>query len=222
MPRYLGSSDTRIVAIPVVALQHGIFYADVVRGVGAEYSTESGFYISSALGYDEGRSTQNSTWQPGSKKLAGMGEIKGSMTFSVVAAQQLTSWLSVTAAGEFLLEGQQDRGNQYSLGLDVDLLDTKQDTITVALGAHAGDRNYNQTYFGVTHAQAQNSRFSRFDADSGIYGYSITGDWSHRFDEHWSVMTAVRVMRLAGDASNSPLTEEKTAITGIASINYSF
>jgi len=222
MPRYLGSSETRVAPLPVIAVQRGIFFADIVRGVGAEYETKSGFYIRSALGYDEGRTTSDSTWQPGSNRLAGMGDVDGSMTLNVEATQRLTSWLSVTAAGEFALAGQKDRGNQYRLGLHADLRDTDRDTVTLDLNAHAGDRSYNQTYFGVTDAQGQTSRFSRFNPGSGLYGYSVTGSWTHSVDAHWSITTAVEVMRLTGDTVRSPLVREKTAVTGLASLNYSF
>lgn len=222
MPRYLGSSEMRITPIPIIALQRGIFLADIVRGVGAEYETESGFYISSALGYDEGRTARNSIWQPGSRRLAGMGDVDGSVTFNVTAEQKLTSWLSVTAAGEFALAGQKDRGNQYRLGLHADLRNTDRNTVTLDLNAHAGDGDYNRTYFGVTDAQSQTSHFARFNAGSGIYGYSITGTWTHSFDDHWSVTTALQVTRLSGDAALSPLVQAKTAVTGLASLNYSF
>ncbi|WP_176331066.1 MipA/OmpV family protein [Burkholderia vietnamiensis] len=223
MPRYLGSSETRVAPIPVIAVQRGIFFADVLRGAGAEYQTESGFYISGAVGYDEGRKTRNTSWwRQGSKRLTGMGDVKGSTTFNLVAAQQLTPWLSVTAAGEFALEGQKNRGNQYRLGFHADLLDNDKDSVSLALNAHAGDRDYNRTYFGVTDAQSQTSRFSRHNAGSGIYGYSLTGSWTHSFDKHWSVTTAVSVMQLTGDAGRSPLVQEKTAVTGLATVNYNF
>lgn len=223
MPRYVGSSETHVVPIPVIAVQRGIFFADVLRGAGAEYQTESGLYISGALGYDEGRKTRNTRWwRPGSKRLTGMGDVKGSTTFNLVAAQQLTPWLSVTAAGEFALDGQKNRGNQYRLGFYADLLDNDTNAVSLELNAHAGDRDYTRTYFGVTDAQSQTSRFSRFNAGSGIYGYSLTGSWTHSFDKHWSVITAVKVMQLTGDAGRSPLVQEKTAVTGLATVNYNF
>lgn len=222
-PRYLGSSETRVVAVPVLGVQRGIFFADVQRGAGAEYQTESGFYISGAVGYDEGRKTRNTSWWgQGSKRLAGMGDVKGSTTFNLVAAQQLTPWLSLTAAGEFALEGQKNRGHQYRLGFHADVLDNDKDYVSLDLNAHAGDRDYNRTYFGVTDAQSQTSRFSRHNAGSGIYGYSLTGSWTHSFDKHWSVTTAVSVMQLTGDAGRSPLVQEKTAVTGLATVNYNF
>lgn len=184
--RYIGSADSHASVIPVLSVRRGIFFADFLRGIGAEYSTQSGFYISPSLAYDMGRSDHNSTRKEGSKKLQGMGEIKGGGTFNLEIGQQITPWLFAKAGGEFVLSGQKNRGHQYFLGLEAALLETKKNSILISFGTHAGDQDYNQTYFGVTQAQSQSSRFTKFGASSGIYGYSLTANLSHGLDAHWS------------------------------------
>lgn len=222
MPRYLGAKDTKVLPVPTVAVYRGIFFADSVRGLGVEYMTESGFYISSALSYDFGRTEKDSDWRPGSKKLAGMGEVKGSAVVNVLAMQKLTSWLAVNGEAEFRVAGQSDRGNRYRLGLESTIFDGTKDTLTVGMNVHAADRDYNRTYFGVTQAQSQRSRFSQFTPKSGIYAYSLTADWTHDFNKHWSLFAAVNVMQFSDRAKDSPLVEEKTGVTGTVMLNYSF
>lgn len=222
MPRYLGAKDTKVLPVPTVAVYRGIFFADSVRGLGAEYMTESGFYVSSALSYDFGRTEKDSDWRPGSKKLAGMGEVKSSAVINVLAAQQLTSWLAVNAEAEFRVAGQDKRGNRYRLGLESTVFDGARDTVTVGMNVHAADRDYNQTYFGVTQAQSQRSRFTQFTPKSGVYAYSLTADWAHDFNEHWSLFAAVNIMQFSERAKHSPLVEEKTGVTGTLMLNYSF
>ncbi|WP_406625318.1 MipA/OmpV family protein [Acidovorax sp. SDU_ACID1] len=222
MPRYLGAKDTKVLPVPTVAVYRGIFFADSVRGLGAEYMTESGFYVSSALSYDFGRTEKDSDRRPGSKTLAGMGEIKSSAVINVLAAQQLTSWLAVNAEAEFRVAGQDKRGNRYRLGLESTVFDGAQDTVTVGMNVHAADRDYNQTYFGVSQAQSQRSRFAEFTPKSGIYAYSLTADWTHDFNKHWSLFAAVNVMQFSDRAKDSPLVEEKTGVTGTVMLNYSF
>ncbi|WNK51258.1 MipA/OmpV family protein (plasmid) [Pantoea agglomerans] len=222
IPRYLGAKDSKVLPVPTVAMYRGIFFADSVRGLGAEYMTESGFYVSSALSYDFGRTEKDSDWRPGSKKLAGMGEIKSSTVINVLAAQQLTSWLAVNAEANFRVAGQRDRGNNYRLGLESTVFDDAQDTITVGMNVHAADRDYTQTYFGVTQAQSQRSRFSHFTPKSGIYAYSLTADWSHDFNKHWTLFAAVNVMQFSERAKDSPVVEEKAGVTGTVMLNYSF
>ncbi len=222
MPRYLGSDERRVIPLPVVAWKSGRYFADIIRGVGVEHQTQSGLYLSAALGYDMGRTTRNSTWQPGSKKLAGMGEVRESTTLDLIVAHPITPWLSVNAEAEVKLFGQRDRGNQYRFGLHSDLRDDETDTISLDVNAHLADSDYAKTYFGVSAKQSEQSGFARHDAGSGLYGYSLTGTWTHSFNSHYSITTAVNVMQLTGDAGRSPLVKEKTAVTGMASLNYTF
>ena len=222
MPRYMGAKDTKVLPVPTVAVYRGIFFADSVRGLGVEYMTESGFYISSALSYDFGRTEKDSDWRPGSKKLAGMGEVEGSTVVNVLAAQKLTSWLVVNGEAELRVAGQSHRGNRYRLGLEGTVFDGVKDTVTVGMNVHTGARDFNQTYFGVTNAQGQRSRFAQFTPKSGIYAYSVTVDWTHDFNKHWSLFAAVNVMRFSDRAKDSPLVEEKTGVTGTVMLNYSF
>lgn len=221
-PRYLGADESRVIPVPVVAWQHGRYFADIVRGIGIEHQADSGLYLSAALGYDMGRTTKNSLWQPGSKKLAGMGDVRESTTLDVIVAYPITSWLSANAEAEVKLFGQRNRGNQYRVGLHSDLLDNDDDTVTLGLNAHLADSDYAKTYFGVSEAQSERTAFARHDAGSGLYGYSLTGTWTHSFNSHYSITTAVNVMQLTGDAGRSSLVKEKTAITGMASLNYTF
>ncbi len=223
LPRYAGSSEYKVIPVPVVALQRGAFFADIIRGVGAEYYNQNGFYVSAAVGYDMGRTTRDSTWEPGSTKLIGMNLVKETVTANLVVSQALTPWLSATAEAEFAMSGQRHRGNQYRVGLLSYLRDDDRDTVSVALNAHGGDRDYLKTYFGVTDAESRTSRFAQFDAGSGgVYAGSLTGTWSHSFNKHYSVDMAVSVMQLVGDPGRSPLVSEKTSVTTAASLNYTF
>ncbi|UXL28951.1 MipA/OmpV family protein [Stenotrophomonas maltophilia] len=221
-PRYLGADESRAIPVAVVAWQRGRYFADIVRGIGVEHATQSGLYMSAALGYDLGRSTKDSVLQPGSKKLAGMGDVRESATLDLTVALPITSWVSVNAEAELKLLGQRDRGNQYRVGLHSDLLENERDTVTLDVSAHFSDSDYAKTYFGVSAIQSERSTFARYDAGSGLYGYSLLGTWTHSFNSHYSITTAVKVMELTGDAGRSSLVREKTAVTGMASLNYTF
>lgn len=100
IPHYLGAKNTRVIPLPTFSVYRGIFFIDTVRGAGAEYQTDGGFYSSLALGYDPGRTENNSDWRPGSKRLQGMGEVKGATTANLLLAQSLTPWLSINGEAE--------------------------------------------------------------------------------------------------------------------------
>lgn len=220
-PRYMGARQTRAIPALAFSVSRGIFFADMLRGVGAEYLTDSGFYVSGALSYDPGRKDKDSSWRPGSKRLRGMGEVKGATTADLQISQQITSWLAINGEAEFRMAGYQ-RGNRYRLGLESTLLHDGGDTITLGVNAHAGDSRYNRTYFGVSEQQHANSRFSRFNAKSGVYAYSASLDWQHDFDENWTLFMGVNLMEFSDRAHHSPIVEGDTGVTGFAMVNYTF
>ncbi|MDO4904091.1 MAG: MipA/OmpV family protein [Lautropia sp.] len=222
MPRYPGAKESHVSVLPTLSVYRGIFFLDSLRGVGVEYLTDTGTYISAALGYDFGRTDRDSDWRPGSKRLAGMGEIEGSTIVSVLAAQQITSWLSVNGDADFRVGGQRGRGNRYRLGLEATLLDGERDEIRLGVNAHAGSRDYNRTWFGVSAAQSQRSRFAAFAPKSGMYAHSLTVDWIRDLDSHWSVLAGIDVMRFGDEAGRSPVVEKRTGVTGTLMINYTF
>jgi len=220
-PRYLGAKDSRTMPVSTLSIYHGIFFADSIRGLGVEYLTQSGLYANMAIGYDFGRTEKDSNWRPGSKRLQGMGEVKGATTANFLLAQELTSWLSVNGEAEVRIAGH-ERGNRYRLGLESTILNAVDDVVTLGVNMHVGDGRYSRTYFGVSTAQAQASRFARFNAESGIYAYSVSADWHHDFSKHWTMSVGVSVMEFSDKARRSPVVEEKTGVTGFTTLHYAF
>lgn len=220
-PRFMGSNQTRALLVPTVSISRGIFFADSTRGIGAEYLSDSGFYISSALSYDPGRMQRNSSWRAGSKHLQGMGDVTGTTTADIQLSQSITSWLAIDGEAEFRTAGYK-RGDRYRLGLESTVLSTGKDTVTLGLNAHIGDHRYNNTYFGVSEQQEQDSHFSRFDAKSGVYAYSATVDWQHSFTPHWTLLMGMNLMAFSDRAHHSPLLESNTSAAGFAMLDYTF
>lgn len=221
-PRYLGAKDYEVMPLPSLSIYRGIFFVDTLRGIGMEYLTSTNTYLSGAINYDPGRKDRNSSWTPGSDRLAGMGDVKGSTVGNVLISQEITPWLSVNGEANFRLGGQKHRGNDYRLGVEGKILEKSSDTLTANLNAHLGDSKFNRTYFGVTRNQANRSRFNYHGMDSGMYALSYGVDWIHKIDKNWSVFTAVNVMHFMRDAKNSPVVERKVGVTGAVSVNYSF
>jgi outer membrane scaffolding protein for murein synthesis (MipA/OmpV family) len=219
--RYMGSRDDRLILWPAITLHRGIFFADTLRGAGAEWQSDFGFYIADAFNYDVGRGAETSVFRSGSSNLKGMGEVKGTLTNAVTVAQGLATWFSVNAQAELALDGSQ-RGNQYQLGVESSFPLTPKDAITLDLDAKFGDSQYNQSYFGVTPAQSRSSGFMPFTPRSGMYAYFLSGTWKHTFDRNWSTQVIVTGTRYADRVTESPIVERKFGVTTFMSLNYSF
>jgi outer membrane protein len=221
-PRYMGASGTHLQVLPTLNIHRGIFFADSMRGIGAEYQSASGFYVGQAFNYDLGRTDNNTYLRPGSNRLRGMGNVKGAITSTTTISQQILPWLSVNAQAEFGLDGH-DRGNQYQFGLESAVSSaSKIDTLTTDLGAKLGDRQYNQSYFGVTPEQSGNTAFRPYAPDSGIYAYFLTATWDHTFDQHWSSQLVLGGTMYTGKATDSPIVDRKFAPLVYSALNYTF
>ena len=221
-PAYMGAKETQGVVGPFFSISRGIFFYDP-RGIGVQYGSDDGFMASLSIGADPGRDEKKSSvaGQPGSERLKGMGTIRRATTANLALSVPVTDWLALTGAAEFRVHGAQ-RGNTFHAGFDVTTLDTDSDQITLGLKAHGGNQRYNALFFGVTPQQAQASRFSAFDAKSGLHAYSLEAGWNHVLDRHWSITGGVEAMRMANRAAKSPLVEKRTGVSGFVGVNYQF
>jgi outer membrane protein len=220
-PRYAGSANYRAQFLPVLSVSRGIFFIDTTRGLGVQYKSDSGFYISQSFNYDFGRLQHNSTLQPGSSKLAGMGNVPGSVTSDTLIAQQITPLLMVNAEVQYALRDNAHRTN-YRAGVEFNLLHTGSDIVAWDIDTHWGDQRYNQAFFGVTPLQSARSGFASFKPDSGLYAYSTSVGWTHNFTPHWSSMLQIVATDYTGNVQHSPILQRHTALSTTAAVTYSF
>lgn len=224
-PRYLGSDETATSPSAIFSVQYGPFFLDSMRGLGAEYSTPFGLHMSAALSYDPGRAEKNeggNYWSSGSEKLQGLGKIKRSTTINVDLSQDVTDWLAVNVGGEFAISGQKHRGNQYTTGLTLRPWTTETDQVELGLSALFGDKDYNRTYFGVTPEQSLRSRYGQFNAESGVYAYSLGAQWTHVIDEHWATLVAGEYQQFSSKIKKSPIVRDSSGVTAVVGLHYTF
>ncbi len=212
--KYVGSDDYTSTALPFIAVQYGVFFLDPARGLGAEFSSESGFYAAASAQVDRGRDDED--------ELRGMGRVRSSTTFDLALSQALTQWLVVDAAASLRMAGQKDRGNLYRTGLTVIPYESDSDVLTIGVSTQFGDRDYNQTYFGVTQAQSGRTKYSEFKAAGGLNSYSLDLGWSHFFDRNWSLDAGIGMTKVSGKAKDSPIVEKDTNYSVAAGISYNF
>ena len=95
-------------------------------------------------------------------------------------------------------------------------------TLTLTGRTQWADKDYMQSYYGVSGAQAANSGNRRFDAGSGFADVGIEAKLNYAFTDHWLLFGSVGYSRLLGDASDSPLVDGEgsanqfRATTGVA------
>jgi MipA family protein len=222
--RYSGSRDTA--ALPVVVLDYSHasgFFASTLRGLG--YGAQTGPVTwSAALGYRAERKEKDESGpfgNTGSDKLKGMGDVKGSATALVTLGYKPLPMLELSVAGEIPLS-QRSNGKTLRAGVTAQLLEAQNDDVSLGLTGAFANKDYAQTYYGVTAAQSRTSKFAAYKPKAGLYETDLMLTWQHRFGGKWSVTSMVGAAHLVGDAARSPLVERKTTPTGAVYIGYAY
>lgn len=223
-PRYSGSDKSRVTTAMMLdyTMANG-FFASSTRGIG--YGNNIGkFDYNAALSYRAGRKdhdVDSDSLSDGSDYLRGMGDVKGSALGVFGLGYGVADWLNLQLQAEVPFS-ERNNGAALHFGINSPLYTSPNNTVTLALTGSWGTDKYMQTYYGVSASQSAASRFTRYDAGAGVYAWSMNLDWTHKFNEDWSVVAAAGVTQLTGDARNSPIMQRKTSPTGSLLVTYRF
>ncbi|AMO97052.1 mltA-interacting MipA family protein [Collimonas fungivorans] len=220
--RYAGSDEYRAVPVPVLNIvSPSGFFVDSLQGAGYRYDISDTLFASAAIGYGAGRKDSNDGLQPGSDKLKGMGEIKGSVLANLEAGIKLGRSASFSVGLSQPLSNR-ERGISYRAQLSSTVLALAKDKVSVSGTAYFGSAKYNQAFFGVTALQSRDSGYAQYKAESGLNALNASLVWTHSFNQTWSVSTMVGATHYVQKAADSPLVLDKTNYSGFTSVNYSF
>lgn len=222
--RYSGADEYAIGPLLAIDWQFANgFYASSLRGIG--YGHAAGpVHLSAALGYRGERSEKNRDGiggASGSTALRGMGDVKGAATAVLGASWEIVDGLALEFSTETPL-GKRELGRTIGIGLTGTLYQQGKDHVTLSLAASAGDRDYMQTYYGVTAQQSARSGYRQYRPKGGLYEVELGMTWRHMLDERWAVTGTLGAVSLTRDAANSPITRRSRSGTGALYATYSF
>ena len=239
-PRYEGSNDQRVSALPVLQVQwsNGIFIAGTSAGMhlseqpdqeyGPLLTIEGGRSVNgtgrgvACPRCDVSPSITGGVSKVSSNKLEGMDDIKARVLLGGFYHLQLANKLRLT---NNLLYG---AGNEHKgLRWNSDLRYSVDDfapyhQFTVSIGASLANQAYNQAYFGVTRAESLRSLNRRYSASAGIKDVHAELHWNWSLSSSWLLTSALNVSRLSGSAATSPLVEKATGVTFSSALAYRF
>jgi len=219
-PRYQGAASEHVQPLPVLSYQKGVLFADTARGVGLQFPFHQNLYVSQSFGYDLGRLERDSNIRPGSARLAGMGDVPGSLTARTLVMAQLTPSLSASAEAELALRDSARR-NRYRLGLEHNVFKAAADALVINADTWWGDARYNQAYFGVTAQQAARTGLAPFAPGSGLHAWSLGATWEHTFDAHWGSSLQVTATRYPDKVSDGPIARH-SGLASTAVVTYTY
>jgi outer membrane scaffolding protein for murein synthesis (MipA/OmpV family) len=91
-----------------------------------------------------------------------------------------------------------------------------------AVGATWANRDYMQTYFGVTAAEAQATSFSVYTPKSGCRKVDASVGAEYAMASSWKLQANVGFSRLGDDAAASPLVGRRNAASAALAVAYEF
>jgi len=85
----------------------------------------------------------------------------------------------------------------YPVAMPVDLF--------LGVSSTYGDKNYMQTYFGVSPSDSLRSGLPVFDAGAGMRDFTFSGGGIYHLTKEWHLAAGLRYQKLLDDANNSPV-----------------
>ncbi|MCA1858124.1 MipA/OmpV family protein [Massilia oculi] len=240
-PRYEGADSSRTAALPVLQIQwsNGIFVSGMSAGMHlsasplVEYGpllalhprrTESG-----TGGRLDGVEGSAKPFLPSSVRtyesdnpLAGMDEIRmrpeAGAFFNYYLAPEWRLTSSVLAGA-----GNDRNGVRAALGIQrLAMALARHHSVSVSAGLGLANRAYQQSYFGVSPAQALASGNRVYRPEGGLKDVYVGARWNWALSPSWMLTSSAHLSRLAGDARHSPLVERSTNLTVSTAIAYRF
>ena len=224
VPTYEGNPNRRTLAAPDLTLsyrspewgtvefgQHGLFWNAIEAGR---------FRFALVAQFDPGRKdkdTQALNPTPGDKRLAGMGKVPSSTEAGVgigYGPVMLVARQSLSERGP--------KGAQADLTVEVPWSLSDRFALRFALGATWADRDYMQTHFGVTPAQAQATSFSVYTLKSGCRKVEANVGAEYALASSWKLQANVGFSRLGDEAAASPIVGRRNGVSAALAMAYEF
>jgi len=240
-PRYEGTGSRRVSALPVLQVEwsNGIFISGMSAGMHLSRSptVEYGPLLAIQPGRDESGTglgpdgvgtsgivplapVQRMTIRTG--RLAGMDEIGARLQLGAFYNTYLNPQWRLTAS---LLAGagREHDGARLDLGVQRLAFATgERHRLSLTAGVGFVNRQFNESYFGVTQEEASRSRFRAYAPDGGLQDVHVGARWNWTLSPSWMLTSNLQAKRLLGDARKSPLTERSTNTTVSTAIAYRF
>jgi len=215
-PRYLGSDQRRVLAAPLLDYQwRNGWFAGSVNGIGYNFSKEGTLQFGLRLTADLGRKERRSS------ALRGLGDVDGRAEFGGFLNVRPTPHLLLSSS---LRAGSGDdrRGLVLDLGATQSIALSPQLHASLGLGLTLANREHLRSYFGVSAAQSAASGYSAYAPDAGLRDFRASLGLSYMITPATALSLGLTAQVLQGDAEKSPVTRDRSALSGLLALSHRF
>ncbi len=211
-----GGISTRPELSPLldVSYERGGFFASTSGGVGYNFVKTKKMMVGAGLGYLPEREAA------GDSRLRGLGDVAASPTMMLTTVWNPLDFISVGAT--LTTASKRANGSFLTLGTSLGFPIHGKLIGSVDLAAELANRNYAQTYYGVTAAQSASSGYRELRPKAGLLSTSVSVGMSYELTKEWLLGGSVGATRLQGDAAKSPIFTRRTAYDASLYASYSF
>lgn len=212
-PSYLGDDAYQLRAVPNIKVTYGDSFFASIEGIGYRLIDGQGWRAGPIVKYDFGRDEDGDSpfLVAGDKTddLNGLGDVDGTVE---VGGFVEYGFRPFTAKVELRQGIGGHEGLVGEVGLDYGgRLVVSDQMVIFSIGPDVSivDQNYNEAFFGVDAGQSAASGLDAFEAGGGVLSYGVGGTVIIPFTDKVSAVTFARYQRLAGDAADSSLVQDR-------------
>ena len=156
-----------------------------------------------------------------SAALTGMGDIDAAAEIGGFFNYFVTPQISLTSSLRYGA-GNDNKGMVIDLGANYAVQLAPQWRGAVGVATTFANSHTMQSRFGVTPAQAITSGYAAYGPGAGLRDARISASVNHFYSRQIAITAAVSASALLGDAKNSPLVRQNSAVTGVLAVSYEF
>lgn len=208
-PEYDGSDTSKTGVVPLVDISKGRFFANMSDGLGVTAFEAGDFRLGAGLVYLSGFD------RPAS--LASVSGSAGARLFAAWERDGFGARIGVTQ----IVSGDLD-GMTADANLSYRYIVTPRFSLIPSIGATWANEKFNQSYFGISPAEAAQAGIATYAADAGVNKVSIGLTATYRLTERVNLTASARASRLQGDARDSPLVTNKMQRSIFLGLSYRF
>ncbi len=215
-PEFLGSKQRKTMLLPLLDYrwQNG-FFAGTTNGIGYLFNSPPNLQYGLRVTADFGRKDNKSA------ALKGMGDIDAAAEFGGFFNYFVSPQISLTSSLRYGA-GNDHKGMVIDLGANYAVQFAPQRRGAVGVATTFANSNTMQSRFGVTAAQAITSGYAPYSPGAGLRDARINASANYFFSRQVAITGAVSASALLGDAKNSPIVRNNSAVTGVLAVSYEF
>ncbi|WP_243468883.1 MipA/OmpV family protein [Paraburkholderia sp. PGU19] len=214
-PQYPGSHELRYIPYPALDISwDDRVFSQGPDVLGLNVLRSKDYHVGAALSFDF-----QSRQEKDDPHLHGLGNVDGSPKLKVFA--DYTVWAFTGSVALYQDLAGHGQGKYVTTDLYASL-PAGGWLFSVGPGFTWADALYTRTFFGVSSKQSSASGLPAFNTGAGVRDVHLNGYVSYDFSKHWTSSVAVTLGRLQHYAADSPITERRTELNVLASVNYKF